>query len=65
MTAKLPSQQQTHLMSAYYLTLNQIKSITAHSHRPDEYKGKPEHHEYELYLQIEGIDHTNTQVRSQ
>src|SRR4051812_16208912 len=31
--------------------------------RGTEYKGKPEHHEYELYLQIEGIDHTKTQVR--
>ncbi len=31
--------------------------------RGTEYKGKPEHHQYELYLQIEGIDHTKTQVR--
>lgn len=31
--------------------------------RGTEYKGKPEHHEYELYLQIEGIEHTKTQVR--
>jgi transposase InsO family protein len=31
--------------------------------RGTEYKGKPEHHEYELYLQIEGIEHSKTQVR--
>jgi transposase InsO family protein len=31
--------------------------------RGTEFKGKPEHHEYELYLNIEGIDHTKTQVR--
>jgi transposase InsO family protein len=28
-----------------------------------EYKGKPEHHEYDLYLQVEGIEHSKTQVR--
>src|SRR5690349_6358290 len=28
-----------------------------------EYKGKREHHEYELYLDIEGIEHSKTQVR--
>jgi transposase InsO family protein len=31
--------------------------------RGTEYKGKPEYHEYELYLAIEGIDHSKTQVR--
>ena len=31
--------------------------------RGTEYKGKPEYHEYELYLAIEGIEHTKTQVR--
>lgn len=31
--------------------------------RGTEYKGKPEHHEYELYLNIEGIEHSKTQVR--
>jgi transposase InsO family protein len=31
--------------------------------RGTEYKGKPEYHEYELYLQIEGIEHSKTQVR--
>ena len=31
--------------------------------RGTEFKGKPEHHEYELYLQIEGIIHSKTQVR--
>ena len=31
--------------------------------RGTEYKGRPEHHEYELYLQIEGIEHSKTKVR--
>lgn len=31
--------------------------------RGTEYKGKPEYHEYELYLAIEGIEHSKTQVR--
>lgn len=31
--------------------------------RGTEYKGKPENHEYEMYLQIEGIEHSKTQVR--
>lgn len=32
--------------------------------RGTEYCGKPEYHEYELYLQLEGIDHTKTRARS-
>lgn len=32
--------------------------------RGTEFKGKREHHEYELYLDIEGIDHSKIQVRS-
>jgi transposase InsO family protein len=32
--------------------------------RGTEYKGKREHHEYELYLIIEGIEHSKIQVRS-
>ena len=31
--------------------------------RGTEYKGRPEQHEYELYLQLEGIEHSKTQVR--
>jgi transposase InsO family protein len=31
--------------------------------RGTEFKGKPEHHEYELYLQLEGIEHSKTRVR--
>lgn len=31
--------------------------------RGTEYCGKPEHHEYELYLAVENIDHTRTKVR--
>jgi transposase InsO family protein len=32
--------------------------------RGTEYNGKPEHHEFELYLEIEGIEHSKTHVRS-
>jgi transposase InsO family protein len=31
--------------------------------RGTEYKGRPDQHEYEMYLQIEGIEHSKTQVR--
>jgi hypothetical protein len=31
--------------------------------RGTEYKGKPEHHEYELYLNIEAIEHSKTQIK--
>lgn len=41
----------------------QIPLIRILTDRGTEYKGKPEHHEYELYLQIEGIEHSKTQVR--
>jgi Winged helix-turn helix len=32
--------------------------------RGTEYCGSPEHHEYELYLAVENLDHTRTQVKS-
>ena len=32
--------------------------------RGTEYCGNPEHHEYELYLAIEDIDHTRTKAKS-
>ena len=41
----------------------QIPLLRVLTDRGTEYKGKPEHHEYELYLAIEGIDHSKTQVR--
>src|SRR5687768_16076582 len=41
----------------------QIPLLRILTDRGSEYKGKPEHHEYELYLQIEGIEHSKTQVR--
>ena len=42
---------------------NQIPLLRILTDRGTEYKGKPEHHEYELYLAIEGIEHSKTQVR--
>ena len=41
----------------------QIPLLRILTDRGTEYKGKPEHHEYGLYLAIEGIDHSKTQVR--
>jgi transposase InsO family protein len=42
----------------------QVPLLRILTDRGTEFKGKPEHHEYELYLQIEGIEHSKTQVRS-
>jgi transposase InsO family protein len=41
----------------------QIPLLGILTDRGTEYKGKPEHHEYELYLNLEGIEHSKTQVR--
>lgn len=41
-----------------------VKLLRVLTDRGTEYCGKPEHHEYQLYLSIEDIDHTRTKVRS-
>ena len=41
----------------------QVPLLRILTDRGTEYKGRPEHHEYELYLQIEGIEHSKTQIR--
>lgn len=41
----------------------QIPLLRILTDRGTEFKGKMEHHEYELYLHIEGIEHSKTQVR--
>jgi transposase InsO family protein len=46
-----------------FFEAHQIPLLRILTDRGTEYKGKPEHHEYELYLSIEGIDHSKTQVR--
>ena len=46
-----------------YFEENGIPLLRILTDRGTEFKGKPEHHEYELYLSLEGIDHTKTQVR--
>jgi hypothetical protein len=38
----------------------QIPLLRVLTDRGTEFKGKPEHHEYELYLRIEGIEHSKT-----
>jgi transposase InsO family protein len=42
---------------------HQIPLLRILTDRGTEFKGKPDHHEYELYLSIEGIEHSKTQVR--
>src|ERR1700760_324203 len=46
-----------------FFETHEIPLLRILTDRGTEYKGKPEYHEYELYLAIEGIDHTKTQVR--
>jgi transposase InsO family protein len=41
----------------------QIPLLRILTDRGTEYNGRPENHEYELYLQIEGIDHSKTKIR--
>lgn len=42
---------------------HEIPLLRVLTDRGTEYKGRPEQHEYELYLQLEGIEHSKTQVR--
>ena len=64
--------RKTALVAAELLNDRVIPFFEAHSvrllrmltDRGTEYCGKPEHHEYQLYLSIENIDHTKTKVRS-
>lgn len=41
----------------------QIPLLRILTDRGTEFNGRPEHHEFQLYLQIEGIDHSRTKVR--
>jgi len=43
---------------------NGVKLLRLLTDRGTEYKGKREHHEYELYLSIEDIEHTFTKAKS-
>src|SRR5262245_46288560 len=52
-----------------YHLIRQIKSRLLQlcrvlTDRGTEYCGRPEHHEYELYLAVEDIDHTRTKTKS-
>jgi hypothetical protein len=42
----------------------QIKLLRVLTDRGSEYCGKPERHEYELYLAVEDIDHSRTKTKS-
>ena len=41
-----------------------IRLLRVLTDRGTEYCGNPEHHEYELYLALENIDHTRTRAKS-
>src|SRR5690242_1169890 len=43
---------------------HEVKLCRVLTDRGTEYCGNPEHHEYELYLAVENIDHTRTKARS-
>lgn len=43
---------------------HQVKLLRILTDRGTEYCGRAEHHEYELYLNIEDVDHTKTQASS-
>lgn len=42
---------------------HQIPLLRILTDRGTEYKGRPDKHEFELYLQLEGIEHSKTQVK--
>lgn len=42
---------------------HQIPILRMLTDRGSEFNGRPENHEYELYLQVEGIEHSRTKVR--
>ena len=42
---------------------HQLSLLRVLTDRGTEFNGRPEYHEYELYLQIEGVDHSKTKVR--
>lgn len=42
---------------------HQIPLLRILTDRGTEYRGRPDKHEYELYLQLEGIEHSKTQVK--
>ncbi|MEO7982681.1 MAG: IS481 family transposase [Bacteroidota bacterium] len=46
-----------------FFDTHEIPMLRILTDRGTEFNGRPENHEYELYLQIEGIDHSKTKVR--
>jgi transposase InsO family protein len=46
-----------------YFDEHEIPLCRVLTDRGTEYCGNPEHHEYELYLAVENIDHTRTKVK--
>jgi transposase InsO family protein len=47
-----------------FFDLHGIRLLRVLTDRGTEYCGNPEHHEYELYLALENIDHTRTRAKS-
>jgi hypothetical protein len=46
-----------------FFDIHEIPMVKILTDSGTEFNGRPENHEYELYLQIEGIDHSKTKVR--
>jgi hypothetical protein len=42
----------------------EVRLVRVLTDRGTEYCGNPEHHEYELYLALEDIDHSRTKTKS-
>ena len=47
-----------------FFDVHAIRLLRVLTDRGTEYCGNPEHHEYELYLALENIDHTRTRAKS-
>ncbi len=47
-----------------FFEAQEVRLIRVLTDRGTEYCGNPEHHDYELYLAVEDIDHTRTKTKS-
>jgi transposase InsO family protein len=50
--------------AAAFLNCSLLLELRVLTDRGSEYCGNPERHEYELYLAVEGIDHSRTKTKS-
>ena len=47
-----------------FFDAREVKLLRVLTDRSTEYCGNPEHHEYELYLAVEDVDHSRTKTKS-